>query len=265
MTPESIGSFAFLTAGGILLALAVTRIEQVSWRYLRLIAILSTVLLAATLAAAFRWPGSIPLWPRILGGASGTISAALLFAAPRISTAPLPWRWLCAAGGLCGVAAASSLFAAAQPASVGTPSRLIVLALAHLSAAGLLGTVTATWLLGHAYLTATTMTIAPLRRLSRLFMGAVIVRAITAGLGVGGLWMSGGLGANPFLLTDWIAWTFRVLVGLLAVGVFAYLVLGTLKWRNTQSATGILYFASVFVYMGELAGYYLTGITGWPI
>ena len=59
--------------------------------------------------------------------------------------------------------------------------------------------------------------------------------------------------------------TLRRAVGLLAVSLFAYMVWDCVKLRSTQSATGILYFASVFVYIGELSSQHLAGDIGIPL
>lgn len=113
-----------------------------------------------------------------------------------------------------------------------------------LSSAALFGAVTATMLLGHWYLTATGMPLSPLIHFNRLFCGAVLLRTgfalwtatamtepLTAG---GGLMLLRGAGlAGPLLL------------GLLTMQI--------LKYRNTQSATGVLYAATILVFMGEMA------------
>ena len=59
--------------------------------------------------------------------------------------------------------------------------------------------------------------------------------------------------------------TLRIAVGLLAVGLFAYMVADCVRLRSTQSATGILYFASIFAYVGELANLQLIAQYGWPL
>ena len=56
----------------------------------------------------------------------------------------------------------------------------------------------------------------------------------------------------------------RLAVGLLVPLVFAYMVWETVRLRATQSATGILYFAMVLAYVGELTGLYLARETGVP-
>ena len=78
-----------------------------------------------------------------------------------------------------------------------------------------------------------------------------------------------GVAASPSLLTllyrSWLVLSLRGAVGLLAVGVLTYMVADCVRLRATQSATGILYFASVFAYVGELAGQQLLMECGWPI
>ena len=56
----------------------------------------------------------------------------------------------------------------------------------------------------------------------------------------------------------------RLAVGLLIPSVFAYMIWETVKLRATQSATGILYFTLVLVFIGELTGLYLVRETGLP-
>jgi hypothetical protein len=117
-------------------------------------------------------------------------------------------------------------------------------------------------LLGHAYLTASKMTIAPFRRLNFALAGAILFRIVCAvGLvfffnardPVSGLWPVHGL----FILTRW-------LVGLAIPAVFVYMAHDCIKRRSTQSATGILYVAGVLILIGEILGLYLARQTGLP-
>jgi hypothetical protein len=47
-------------------------------------------------------------------------------------------------------------------------------------------------------------------------------------------------------------------VGVLGTGVFAWMVWDCVKRRATQSATALFYLSMIFVFLGELAGQYLT-------
>lgn len=115
-------------------------------------------------------------------------------------------------------------------------------------------------LLGHAYLTASKMTIAPFRRLNLALAVHLILRAIVA-IGVAMmlqqmhpvylLWGKYGL----LILTRW-------LVGLAVPAVFVYMAHDCIKRRSTQSATGILYVAGVLIFIGELIALNLVSETG---
>jgi hypothetical protein len=109
-----------------------------------------------------------------------------------------------------------------------------------LTSAGLIGSVTATMLLGHWYLTATGMSLTPLVNYVRIFGGAVVVR-IVAWLLIG----TGGPESGFLYILRW--------AGLIGPAVLVPVTLGTLRYRNTQSATGVLYAATILVFMGEAA------------
>jgi hypothetical protein len=157
------------------------------------------------------------------------------------------------------------------------------------------------WLLGHAYLTQTRMTIAPLRHFSRVLLWAVGIRSvfllISLGLGfsgaIGTLHRAGavetGVQAAPLpdaataapptaagrtpgrvdltaaLSGAWLMLSLRIGLGLVAVGVFSWMVWECVRLRSTQSATGILYFASLFAIIGELASQQFIQEIGWPL
>jgi len=115
-------------------------------------------------------------------------------------------------------------------------------------------------LLGHAYLTASQMTMAPFRRLNLGLAGHLIFRAIVS-IGVAMLmaklhpiymlWGKYGL----LILTRWF-------VGLAVPAVFVYMAHDCIKRRATQSATGILYVAGVLIFIGEIIALNLVSETG---
>lgn len=125
----------------------------------------------------------------------------------------------------------------------------------------LLGVLTSAMLLGHRYLTDTGMSIAPLRRLTMIYLGVFAVRFV---------WSV--VNALPVWLTDFrphespmffqIALYVRLGVGLVAAAVFAYMVWDCVKRRATQSATAMFYLSMVLVFIGELAGQFLMRTEG---
>jgi hypothetical protein len=125
---------------------------------------------------------------------------------------------------------------------------------ADAASAALLGTATTAMLMGHMYLIAPGMTMAPLRRLLTALLAAVVARLALAGLGVWA-WSSTGGHSLVTLEGETVLWL-PVRWGL---GFVAPLVLGVLAWqtakiRSTQSATGILYVVVIFCFLGELTG-----------
>lgn len=132
----------------------------------------------------------------------------------------------------------------------------------RLSSAGLLGGMTATMLLGHWYLTATGMSLVPLIRGTLLVQGAAVVRLLSV--------LAAILLAPPELrerlLPAHLVWTLlRWGAGLAGPLVLALLVPGALRYRNTQSATGILFAAVILTFIGEASALLLERELGWPL
>jgi hypothetical protein len=131
----------------------------------------------------------------------------------------------------------------------------------RLASSFLMGATLTAMLLGHYYLTAPTMSIAPLKQFVRCMAWGLGARVLLAGLG----WLawysgltgtpSGGAPAGLFLAIRW------------GMGVLGPLVATVLAWktveiRSTQSATGILYIAMTLVLFGELGALILARDTG---
>ncbi len=117
-------------------------------------------------------------------------------------------------------------------------------------------------LLGHAYLTASKMTIAPFVRLNSALAAATGFRAMTATVVV---WLV--LRDHPVEMLWQIQGVYiitRYLIGLIVPAIFIYMAHDCIKRRSTQSATGILYVCGVLVFIGELTALYLLKETGLP-
>jgi len=136
---------------------------------------------------------------------------------------------------------------------------------ADATSAALLGSATTAMLMGHTYLIAPGMTMAPLLRLLAALLGATLARLALAGLALW-LWSSTG-GHSLFTLEDETVLWLPVRWGL---GFVAPLVLGVMAWqtariRSTQSATGLLYVVVIFCFLGELTGQLLLSTTGYTL
>lgn len=265
----------------MLMVLATARFEQIAWRFLRLVAVIVLAILAGALAWSTRDAGLAAavsdwrIWTATLAAAA---SVTLVVLAPAAARAPISFGIVCAIGGVCGLAASAgfvleNLTTRTADPGIAAPG-LIVLAVAGQSFSGLLlGSITLAWLLGHAYLTATRMTIAPLRHFTTILVWAVMARTAFVVLSLAVAWAV--LDPSPrapgrsqlveLMFSSWLIVVLRIGVGLLAVGVFAWMVRDCVRIRSTQSATGILYFGSLFAYVGELAAWQLAQQWGWPV
>jgi hypothetical protein len=202
----------------------------------------------ATLVALSR-PEILPAWHAGIVASAGYVSAVCwLYEKRRAGTAALA---IVSAASLWGawtsLARVASSPLAERPSASG---EWVVAALDPVASGLLLGTTIGAMFLGHWYLNTPTMQLAPLRRHVKLLFAAIVLRAIVAAgqmaLGFDSL-ADASLLAQTLLALRWFA-------GILGTGIAAWMSWQTLKIPNTQSATGILYVAVIFVFLGELAG-----------
>ena len=265
-------TFLILFAGGVLLAAAVPRPAEVTLNWLRLAGIIALCLCGLAAFFYLRRPAvaDVPAFYRRMQ--VGLIAAAVACVLAQLALAQTgrrrSQRVVALLGFLVAVLAGSNLLhelmVARGTALLFAPKPLAV-GLQTLSCAGvaaMTGLALMDMLLGHAYLTASKMTIAPFRRLNLALVTTTFLRALVATGGVLALqswrpverlWAFHGL----FILTRW-------LVGLAVPLVFLYMALDCIKRRSTQSATGILYVAGVLILIGELIGLQLARETGLP-
>lgn len=269
-----IETFIYSLAGGILVALATGRVEQIAWKFQRLVGFIAFALIVGATAWRIRSsigadtglaPGGSSIALAVVAALAAVVVILLAPFAPRASRA---YRIICCAGGLASLAlACMAVIQTTSPAS-GPYLHTIMLVVSQTVGGLLLGSITVAWLLGHAYLTATSMTIAPLRHFSRMLSWVVGLRVMFALISVAVAWLLPAR-AEPSILeqfaNNWLVLSLRLGVGLLAVAVFAYMVSDCVRLRATQSATGILYFGSLFAYVGELSSQYLIRECGWPL
>jgi hypothetical protein len=124
----------------------------------------------------------------------------------------------------------------------------------------LLGTTMAAMLLGHWYLNAPGMELAPLRRLLIAMTASVALQGALCGVGV-------ALEASHQALStqDWLFLLLRWSFGLIGVLILIGLTWKTLEIPNTQSATGILYVAVMGVFVGETMSLLLSAESAFPV
>lgn len=133
-----------------------------------------------------------------------------------------------------------------------------LLASAELATSATLGGAMTGMLLGHWYLTAPTMSIDPLSSLNRFFGAAAILRLIVSVIAL-------ALGhAVLQTQTHWLWLSLRWLAGILGPLVLVVMVSKILRYKNTQSATGVLFVGVILTFIGELSATLLARELGIP-
>jgi hypothetical protein len=115
-----------------------------------------------------------------------------------------------------------------------------------LSSAAVLGAAVTGMLLGHWYLTTPTMSIQPLAWFAWALNAAALFRMVVS---VVSLELYGWT-ATDTTHTLWLA--MRLIGGILVPMVTSLMVVRILRYRNTQSATGVLFAGLILVFMGEM-------------
>jgi hypothetical protein len=143
-----------------------------------------------------------------------------------------------------------------EMATTDRPSLVPVL-LGDVTSALLLGSALTAMLLGHSYLIAPTMSLTPLIRLL-----AALALAVVARLGVDGYALCWTAMHSPVNLKSGdtaFLLPLRWLLGFVAPLALDWMAWQAARIRSTQSATGILYVAVIFCFLGELTSQLLRG------
>src|SRR5262249_23229788 len=124
-----------------------------------------------------------------------------------------------------------------------------------------LGLTFAAMLLGHWYLNAPGMELAPLRRLLAAAACAIVAHSLVVRLG-----LLADVSIMPNVSVTWLLFfVLRWSFGLCIVLGLLWMAWRTLAIPNTQSATGILYVAVIGVFIGELTGLLLSAESAYPL
>ncbi|MHC4392882.1 MAG: hypothetical protein ACYS22_16435, partial [Planctomycetota bacterium] len=261
-------SFAFfrllcyLAAGG-LFALAIVPARQVSRGFFRFCAGVFAALIACGLVVRPEGLSAIAQGVRLQGaGADLALSAgaALIAAGGAVGAVQAIFVARLGTGlgrGLLKVAAllavtgvvADGFGALGAEPSPGFPRALGPLG--ALSSALLLGSAIASMTLGHWYLVMPKLSPVPLMRLTWLYAISVAARAVAMILVLCALYFYGGRAFDRFMDGAGLLIWPRLLFGVFVPFMLALMALPTVKNRDTQPATGMLYVACVLVLVGE--------------
>jgi hypothetical protein len=122
------------------------------------------------------------------------------------------------------------------------------MAVSTVTAIGTLGATLSGMLLGHRYLTAPGMPLAPLQRLNSAVGVAGLMRLLFSAA----MLVEHGFPALSGVSLAW--WLLRWMGGICGPLAVWWLVRRILVYRNTQSATGVLFVGVILTFLGELSG-----------
>jgi hypothetical protein len=161
------------------------------------------------------------------------------------------------------------IVSAVSYAPSGSAVSVLVYPLSFLVSALLLGGASAGMLLGHWYLIDRDLSLDPLNRILRFYVGCLVVQSLVFAIGSLLLWIGGGAegraafdllaGDHPLLLLS------RIAVSPAGAAVLAWMIHRTLQIPQTMAATGLFYIAILAVMVGEFMGRYILFRTGIPL
>lgn len=124
---------------------------------------------------------------------------------------------------------------------------LILGFLSDLATSAMFGGCMTAMLLGHWYLTAPSMSHAPLNHLNLLYGIAGLMRLLLSAICLFLFW------SLITSSTEWVWLSLRWLAGILGPLLVSVMVWQIMKYKNTQSATGVLFVGVILTLIGELS------------
>jgi len=245
---------------GVLVALAFVPRAPVGTLFYRIMGTCAYLPLLVALVAPVAWGGASATDPGIL------LTAVALIGFPVVSGPFKGRRWaLFLAGSLLASAAALVATVAGASALEG-PSEILLGSLTAMATGAVAGSVSLAMVLGHWYLTIPTLDVAHLRRLNRVtavaMLACLVLLAATCAVFHGRL---SAADTPLFGARGLFHLGTRLAVGIALPLAFAWMTAGSLDFRNTRSATGILYASTILVLIGTAVSVSLQSSYGIPL
>ena len=193
-----------------------------------------------------------------------TLGAGLAILAYPFFAGPVRVRWRLQALALATLGTGVALVAVVRSAQgVASGFDWAIASLSALATGCVAGSVGLAMVLGHWYLTIPDLEVEHLVRLNRVTLGCMAACFCLVGL----TYLVFFAGAPESRLGMWGAFCLgtRVTVGLLMPMLFGWMAAQSLRYRNTRSATGILYASTVLVLIGTAVSISLQDAYGVPL
>lgn len=245
---------------GVLVALAFVPRAPVGTLFYRIMGTCAFLPLFVALVASLAWGGASVTDPQVLL----TFAAAIGY--PVVSGPFKGRRWAVFLASSLLFSGAAIVAAVAAASGLEGPLEVLLGSLTVMATGVVAGSVSVAMVLGHWYLTIPTLDVAHLRRVNRVtafsMLACLVLLAVTC------VAFHGRLSAADTPLfgpRGMFHLGTRLVVGLVLPLLFAWMTAGSLQFRNTRSATGILYASTILVLIGAAVSVSLQGSYGVPL
>jgi hypothetical protein len=245
-----IAQFALRLVCGISLMWVLMPRDQITSGFFRIQMLVALGLSALAALTLGRFAGDAtgyhPMLPVGLGQVMCGVLAAIAYVGSIVWTLERRTWGTCCVYAVVVLSTAILLLSSVSKSEIGTTLGALTL-ISEIATSLLIGGATAGMLLGHWYLTAPTMSIAPLDRVNVCFGSSAVLRLVVSLAGLMFVWPS-LTGGTPvmWLVLRWAA-------GIAGPIVLAMMAWRILRYRNTQAATGILFVGVIVTFIGELS------------
>jgi hypothetical protein len=252
--------FCLELAFGVLLGLALIPKAPLGVFFQRLMGTTAFLPLAAAAVLPPMYGGSDWTDGAVLAALAGMLAFPVVLAPIRTSTRFRAFTWGTACAGLSLV-----LTVRAAPEVTGAGA-LVLGSLSAMATGTVAGVVGLAMVVGHWYLTVPQLPISWLQRLNRITAVAMIASALFVTISCIAHAEMLREAETPLLSSFGLFFlSARVLVGLALPLLFAWMTAGSLEYKNTRSATGILYASTVLVLIGTAVSISLQDTYGIPL
>jgi hypothetical protein len=245
---------------GVLVALAFVPRAPVGTLFYRIMGTCAFLPILLALVAPLAWGGASFSDPGIL------LTAAAALGYPIVSGPFKGRRWAVAIAFSLLASGAALVVTVARESALEGPLPILLGSSTAMATGAVAGSVSLAMVLGHWYLTIPTLDVAHLRRLNRVAVISILL--CTALLAATCATFREPLSAADTPLfgpRGMFHLGTRLAVGLGLPRAFAWMTAGSLDFRNTRSATGILYASTILVLIGTAVSVSLQGSYGIPL
>jgi hypothetical protein len=245
---------------GVLFALAFVPRAPVGTLFYRIMGTCAFLPILVAVVAPLAFGGESARDPAVIAG----VLAALAY--PVVSGPIKGPRWSAALAWALGFTAVALVLVVVRAASLHGAAELLLGSASAMATGAVAGSVSLSMVLGHWYLTIPTLDVRHLRRLNRVAAASMATCLVLLGISCATFARRLAEADSPlFGPRGLFHLGTRLAVGLGVPLAFAWMTAGSLDFKNTRSATGILYASTILVLIGTAVSISLQSSYGIPL